>query len=274
MNIDQLSILAIKASVEAGKEILRHYNTSYSIEYKTDSSPLTTADKASHETIIRMIDHHGIPVLSEEGKDIPYHDRKLWTHFWLVDPLDGTKEFINGNGEFSVNIALIQDGSPVMGVVYVPVSGILYYGSAMHGSYRINCNNKDIGAINKLTELKRISERLPVNHERYITIMGSRSHQTPENSKLINSISQHFENVNIVNAGSSLKFCRLAEGAADIYPRLGPTMEWDTAAGHAVCKYAGNLVLDYDTREEMEYNKENLLNPWFIAIHPNFIKFI
>lgn len=274
MNIDQLSILAIKASLEAGKEILKHYNTSYSIEYKTDSSPLTTADKVSHDTIIRMIEHIEIPVLSEEGKDIPYQDRKLWTIFWLVDPLDGTKEFINGNGEFTVNIALIQDGIPVMGVVYIPVTGILYYGSAMFGSYRINCNDNDIALINEMAELKKVAEILPVNYVRPVTIMGSRSHQTPENSKLINSISRHIEQVVVENAGSSLKFCRLAEGSADIYPRLGPTMEWDTAAGHAVCKYAGNLVLKYNSKEEVEYNKENLLNPWFIAIHPEFIKYL
>lgn len=274
MNIDQLSILAIKTSVEAGNEILKHYNSEYSIEYKTDQSPLTTADKASHNAIVRNIENTGIPVLSEEGKDIPFRERENWRVFWLVDPLDGTKEFISGNGEFTVNIALIDNGSPIMGVVYVPVTGVLYYGSALYGSYRLQCESNHPYALNSMSEFINVAEKLPLRQVRPVTIMGSRSHQTPENSKLISKISRHFEDINVVNAGSSLKFCRLAEGAADIYPRLGLTMEWDTAAGHAVSKYAGIQVLQYGSTSEIEYNKENLLNPWFIAIDPEFLKYL
>lgn len=274
MSLDELSILAIKASVEAGKEILKHYNINYSIEYKEDSSPLTSADKASHDTILKHIEYTGIPVLSEEGKDIPYNVRENWTRFWLIDPLDGTKEFISSNGEFTVNIALIDNGSPVMGVVYVPVTGVLYYGSALYGSFRLVSESCNLDSVGDIIELISVAEKLPLKYTRPVTIMGSRSHQTPENSKLISKVAQHFKEVNIVNAGSSLKFCRLAEGAADIYPRLGPTMEWDTAAGHAVSKYAGIKVLQYGSTVEVEYNKDNLLNPWFIAINPEFFKYL
>lgn len=266
LNTDILSLMAIKASVEAGKAILEHYNSTYAIEYKSDNSPLTTADKEAHNCIVNYLASTGLPILSEEGKNIEYEQRKSWKLFWLVDPLDGTKEFINGNGEFTVNIALIKDNIPVMGIIYVPVWGLLYFGALEYGSYMINLLNNDLNEIASIQEVIKKSDKLPIAYDRKITIMGSRSHQTEENNNLINSFASHFDEVNLVNAGSSLKFCRMAEGAADFYPRLGPTMEWDTAAGHAICKYAGVKVLIYQSEEELKYNKVNLLNPWFLAI--------
>lgn len=269
LNTDILLLMAIKASVEAGKAILVHYNSTYAIEYKSDNSPLTTADKEAHNCIVKYLKTTDLPILSEEGKNIEYEQRKSWNLFWLVDPLDGTKEFINGNGEFTVNIALIKDNVPTMGIIYVPVWGLLYFGTLEHGSYMINLLNNDINEIATIQEVIKKADKLPIAYNRKITIMGSRSHQTEENNNLINSFASHFDEVNIVNAGSSLKFCRMAEGAADFYPRLGPTMEWDTAAGHAICKYAGVEVLIYQSEEELNYNKINLLNPYFLAIRDN-----
>ncbi len=267
---DHLLLMAIKASVRAGETILKHYDSSYSIEYKSDNSPLTTADKEAHNSIIRDLGSTSLPILSEEGKNIVYDKRKQWIRFWMVDPLDGTKEFINGNGEFTVNIALIDHTIPIMGIVYVPVWGILYFGAKEHGSFMINIMKHEIDKFQDIQVLIKQADRLPIVYDRNITIMGSRSHQTEENNRIINSFASNFKDVAIVNVGSSLKFCRMAEGAADFYPRLSPTMEWDTAAGHAICKYAGVDVLVYLSDKELSYNKVNLLNPSFLAINKNF----
>lgn len=274
MQQDNFLVPAIKASLEAGKAVLSHYNTAFDIEYKADNSPLTSADKASHDVIESILSETSLPILSEEGKDIPYHVRKEWKYFWLIDPLDGTKEFINRNGEFTINVALINGKSPILGVIYVPVLKLLYFGTSESGSGMIKVSSKDSLSVDEINELITNATMLPQQHDRPVVIMGSRSHQTPENSRFINSVSAHFDKVSVINAGSSLKFCRLAEGAADLYPRLGPTMEWDTAAGHAICKYAGINVLVYETREEMEYNKLSLLNPWFIASRPDFNEYL
>lgn len=269
--MDDLVLLAINASLRAGKAILNHYKSSYSIEYKSDASPLTSADKEAHEIITQGLMESRLPVLSEEGKLLPYEIRKSWQLFWLVDPLDGTKEFISGNGEFTVNIALIENNSPIMGVVYLPVTGMLYFGSQEHGSYRVHITDKKENLYTNLHSIISASEKLPTHTNRPVTIIGSRSHQNEKTASLINSLIGKFESVDIVNAGSSLKFCRIAEGSADIYPRLGPTMEWDTAAGHAVCKFAGVKVLKYESDEELSYNKENLLNPYFIAVAEKYM---
>lgn len=274
MNIDHLLTIAIKASIEAGNAVLEHYSTAFHIEYKADNSPLTSADKASHSVIESVLAETGLPILSEEGKDIAFNIRKEWPYFWLIDPLDGTKEFINRNGEFTINIALIKDGLPILGVIYIPVLNLLYFGTSETGSRKIKVESKKLLSIAEIKQLISDSILLPQTLNRPVIIMGSRSHQTLENSKLINAVSAQFDKIDVINAGSSLKFCRLAEGAADVYPRLGPTMEWDTAAGHAICKYADISVLVYETMKEMEYNKPSLLNPWFIAIKPDFIKYI
>lgn len=301
---DLFYITALKASVEAGKVIMEYYNNTYTVEYKADNSPLTQADQNAHNCIAGYLKETNLPVLSEEGNNIPYDERKNWKEFWMVDPLDGTKEFINKNGEFTVNIALIKDGLPVMGVVFVPVTGILYFGSEEYGSYRIDSNTYDISSLDAETyDLNKVSavnyesnpdnsnhdinqlttfqdflskaEKLPLNpNNRAVTIVGSRSHQNPENYEFIKLFSSNFETVNVLNFGSSLKFCKVAEGTADFYPRLGPTMEWDTAAGHAVCKFAGAVVYKYKTREEIKYNKENLLNPYFVVVNSKVEAFI
>lgn len=274
LNTGKLLLMAINASVEAGKAILKHYDSSYTIEYKTDNSPLTSADKEAHSCIVRDLNQSKLPIHSEEGKDIGYELRKSWKLYWLVDPLDGTKEFINGNGEFTVNIALIEDGKPIMGIIYVPVWGLLYFGAKEYGSYMINILKNDIGKVSTSQEIIKKADKLPIAYDRKVTIMGSRSHQTEENNRIINSFADHFDDVLIVNAGSSLKFCRMAEGAADFYPRLGPTMEWDTAAGHAICKFAGVDVLVYQSDKELVYNKVNLLNPSFLAIQNKYRQLI
>jgi 3'(2'), 5'-bisphosphate nucleotidase len=265
--LKKLTLIAVNASIAAGAVVLKHYNSSYSIEYKSDLSPLTSADKEAHEVITASLAQTNLPILSEEGKDIAYEQRKQWELFWLVDPLDGTKEFINGNGEFTVNIALIKDGIPILGVVYVPIGELLYFSNYTSGSHR--SLDSSVGSVfNDYSELINNSVKLPLSTTSTVTIMGSRSHLTIETSQIIQALVNKFGDVTTITAGSSLKFCKLAEGTADIYPRLGPTMEWDTAAGHAVCMYASISVIDYNTKEELVYNKSNLLNPWFIAFKP------
>ena len=242
----------ISIATNAGNAIMNIYNQSdkaMEIEYKDDNSPLTRADKESHSIICSSLKSlfPEIPVLSEEGSDIPYLNRKNWKQFWLIDPIDGTKEFIKKNGEFTVNIALIDNNSPVLGVVYAPVLQKYWYGSKK-GSYVIEKNKK-----------RRISINQKTNQT--IKIVASRSHS----SQFLNQFLNHFKNYQLVNMGSSIKICLVAEGKADIYPRLAPTMEWDTAAAHAVLKYANGSLLDLSTQTEMAYNRENMRNSFFIA---------
>lgn len=236
---------------QAGAAIMEIYNGEFNIELKGDDSPLTCADKASHEVIAAGLKKHfpEIPILSEEGKDIPYEIRKKWAQFWLVDPLDGTKEFIKRNGEFTVNIALIKDQKPVLGVVYVPAQEKLFWGSREQGAW---CQEKDEKAV-------PIRAR-KADPAKGLTVVMSRSHPSPE-------LADFLKDVNVAEAlpiGSSLKLCAVAEGRADLYPRLGPTMEWDTAAGHAVVVAAGGSVKNPDGGALL-YNKENLLNPYFVV---------
>lgn len=254
--------LSVKAAVEAGKQILEVYNQDFSVELKSDNSPLTIADKKSHEVIKAALADTGLPLLSEEGKQMAYNERNQWDTFWLVDPLDGTKEFIKKNGEFTVNIALVKNGSPVLGVVYVPVTGVLYFGAEGIGSFSLEVN----GNIEDAETLLSSAAVLPANAEPAVyTIVASRSHNTPETEVFIESKRREHGTVDLVSSGSSIKLCLVAEGKAQVYPRLAPTMEWDTAAGHAVAKFAGCSVYNYETKQEVVYNKENLLNPWFVV---------
>lgn len=255
--------ISILAAVEAGKKILEVYEQDFTVENKSDNSPLTIADKQSHEVIKAALENTGFPLLSEEGKEIPYAERKKWETFWLVDPLDGTKEFIKKNGEFTVNIALVKNGSPVMGVVYVPVTGVLYFGDEK-GSYKATVE-KTFNESN-LAALMQNAEKLPLKSESSVySIVASRSHNTPETDAFIEEKRKEHGEVNIVSSGSSIKLCLVAEGKAQVYPRLAPTMEWDTAAGQAVARFAGCSVYNYETKKELSYNKENLLNPWFVV---------
>ena len=255
--------VAIQAAIEGGKQILDVYQQDFSVYTKEDNSPLTEADKRAHEVIKDILQPTNLPLLSEEGKTSPYAERKDWSKFWLVDPLDGTKEFIKKNGEFTVNIALIKNGTPVLGVVYVPVTGMLYFGYEGKGSYCISVND---GNATDIEALENEALQLPLDSDSDIyTVVASRSHNTPETEDFISLKREKHGEVNMVSAGSSIKLCLVAEGKAQVYPRLAPTMEWDTAAGHAVAKFAGCKVYNFKTNTELEYNKENLLNPWFVV---------
>lgn len=241
----------------AGEAIMAVYEKDFEVEFKADESPLTEADKAAHNIIVAGLleldlrNGTDIPVLSEEGKGIAFSDRKGWECFWLVDPVDGTKEFVKKNGEFTVNIALICQGVPVLGVVYAPALDACYWAKKGKGAFKGG-------------------EKLPLQAAAQRTsykIVASRSHMSEETKRYIANIETDKEK-ELVSIGSSLKMCLLAEGEADIYPRLGPTMEWDTGAAHAVMLEAGMDIVTYgesDSPQRLSYNKENLLNPFFIA---------
>jgi len=235
---------------EAGNAIMQVYKQDFEVEYKQDSSPLTLADKKANDIIEDGLNKLSVsfPILSEEGKEIPYGDRKHWEYFWLVDPLDGTKEFVKKNGEFTVNIALIYKDTPVLGVVYAPAIDKLYWAKKDEGAY-LN------------------SEKLPLKTnktpEDKLFVVASKSHLSTETQKFIDNLKS--KEIEQVSKGSSLKLCMVAEGSADIYPRLAPTMEWDTAAADAVVRTAGKMTYQFKSNEPVIYNKENLLNPWFIV---------
>ena len=262
MNFKELLLKAINASIEGGDAIMQVYASDFSVEHKEDKSPLTLADKNCNEVIERHLKNTEIPFLSEEGVKIPFVERENWEYSWLVDPLDGTKEFVKRNGEFTVNIALIHNGTPVMGVIYVPVKEELYFALEGLGSYKISRNS----VIDNLDQLIATSNKLPINYNRnnYI-IVGSRSHMSVETEQFFDRKKKEHGNVEVMAVGSSLKLCMVAEGKADAYPRYAPTMEWDTGAGHAIVKMAGFSVTQYNTEKEVVYNKEDLLNPWFLV---------
>ena len=244
--------LAIQAAQSASEKILTVYNSEdFSVELKGDASPLTRADKLAHAAIVEILAKTKLPILSEEGKTISYHERKEWKQFWMVDPLDGTKEFIKRNGEFTVNIALIDSGVPVLGVVAVPVTGEIYYGGVGLGAFK-KTGDQEV----KLP--KRLPIDLTANH---IRVVASRSHSNEDTEQFINQLNQPI----LVSKGSSLKFLMLADNQADVYPRFAPTMEWDTAAAHAIVNQCGFRVLKQNSTEELTYNKENLLNPYFLV---------
>lgn len=250
----ELLATAIQAALDAGRDIMEIYDdpeADLGIERKADNSPLTRADKTAHARIMTYLEPTGIPVLSEEGAHLPFDERRTWQRLWIVDPLDGTKEFIKRNGEFTVNIALVEDGSPVMGVIYVPVKQQLYYGIVGEGA-------------TKEEDGVRSSLPLPAS-ERAFTVVASRSHLSAETADFIDNLRREHPNLELVSSGSSLKICLVAEGRADIYPRHAPTMEWDTAAGDAIARAAGREVVDAMTDEPLRYNKEDLHNPWFVV---------
>ena len=262
----QIISLAISAAIKAGDAIMEIYNGSdFDIKIKDDNTPLTKADKASHNIILKTFNDGGNkwPELSEEGKNIPYETRKNWKHFWLIDPLDGTKEFIKKNGEFTVNIALIEKNTPVMGVIYVPARKTLYAGIVGKGAWKIGNISSTINFQKMIVQ----GMNLPfIKKRNKYTIVGSRSHMNQETIDFIENIKKRHPQYEIVSVGSSLKICLVAEGSADIYPRFGPTMEWDTAAGHAIAKAAGKKMITFKEKSELVYNKKNLINPNFIVL--------
>lgn len=262
------SLIAIAA--EAGAAISEVYHTPFDVSYKEDRSPLTLADQRSHAIILNRLQELSpqIPVLSEEGRDIPYDERKAWEYFWLVDPLDGTKEFVKRNGEFTVNIALIHTNGPVAGFIYIPEKRTYYFAAEGLGAYKLVDDDTSLPVLS-LDALLKKAQRLPshagiVQPARPLNIIGSRSHASKEFGEFIEAMKEKYPGVTILSAGSSLKFCLVAEGMADVYPRFGPTMEWDTAAGQCIVEESGGAVVDM-SRKRLTYNKESLLNNDFVV---------
>ncbi len=251
--LDQVNVQDVVAiAKEAGNVIINIYNQNFDVEYKQDKSPLTLADKCANDVIENGLNQlsFNFPILSEEGKETPYKDRKKWEYFWLVDPLDGTKEFVKKNGEFTVNIALIHKDTPVLGVVYAPVLDVCYWAKQNEGAFK---------------DGTRLPCKAAKKHNTY-KIVASRSHMSDETQAFIDAIDTNKEK-ELVSIGSSLKICLVAEGEANIYPRLGPTMEWDTSAAHAIINESGGSLEKYMNGRYLKhkYNKESLLNQWFIA---------
>ena len=264
-NNKEIIRIIINASIDAGRAILEIYDwPDFGVKIKEDNSPLTLADIASSDVINTYLEKTAHPIISEENKQLDYSIRKKWDYCWMVDPLDGTKEFIKRNGEFTVNIALIKQGVPIMGVIYVPVTRELYYADVSHKTAYKTLVGDDHSLNGDLfTKEDRIS---PTNLNKIkVRVVGSRSHMNLDTLNYISNLEKENKEVDIVSKGSSLKFCLVAEGKADVYPRFAPTMEWDTAAGDAICRAVGLMVIAQDTQEELRYNKENLLNPYFLV---------
>ena len=254
---------AIEASINAGKAIMAIYDAPIEVEYKEDKSPLTKADKQANSEINELLKPTGIPIISEENKQVEFAQRKNWKTCWIVDPVDGTKEFIKRNGEFTVNIALVQEGVPQLGVIYVPATKELYYSDVLEKeAFKVTLEEHTFD-IEKIVE--KATPLRPKKRTNELTVVGSRSHMNEETTNFIEQLRSKGAEVDIVSKGSSLKFCLVAEGKADVYPRYAPTMEWDTAAGQAICNAVGIDVISNTTNNQLKYNKENLLNPWFLV---------
>ena len=249
--LSQINIQDIVAiAKDAGVAIMQTYSQYFKIEYKNDKSPLTEADKKSNKIIIKALTKlpTNLPIISEEGASVDFNKRRNWKYFWLIDPLDGTKEFIKKNNEFTVNIALIHNKTPVLGVVYAPALNVTYWAKQGCGAFKEG-------------------EKLPLPTNKTRTtykIIASRSHMSQDTENFINAIKTDRKK-QLLSMGSSLKICLVAEGAADIYPRLAPTMEWDSAAAHAIIIESGKKIIQFHNNRPLIYNKENLLNPWFIV---------
>ena len=260
MKLSQNLKLAIDAAIQAGKKIIEIYNSDdFNLEYKLDDSPLTIADTASNKIIKNILDASNIPILSEEGNILDFNNRKNLKHLWVVDPLDGTKEFIKKNNEFTVNISLIENSVPVIGVIYAPALNVLYFSEKKLGAYKVFITNLD--------EFDHSDPlRLPlVKKFKEYKVLTTRSHLNDKTLDYIDNLKVNNLKVVSVPMGSSLKFCLLAEGLADCYPRFSPCMEWDTAAGQIICDEAGFKVIDLKTMKPIVYNRENLINNYFIA---------
>lgn len=257
--------IAVQAAVHGGDEIMKIYQLDdLGVEYKEDDSPLTLADKKCNEIIVSYLENTEFPIISEEIKQLDFSERKNWETCWIVDPLDGTKEFVKRNGEFTVNIALVKNGKPLLGVIYVPVTKELYFADVSKKLTLKSTLSEHKVDLEKLVGLSKEIKPSTPNKE-LIRVVGSRSHMNEATENFVTSLKKDYKNVEIVSKGSSLKFCLVAEGKADIYPRYAPTMEWDTAAGQAICEASGLKVISNETNKPLLYNKENLLNPWFLV---------
>jgi len=253
MTLESWCKAATQIAIAAGQQILTVYEDEFEVEYKADESPLTLADQRAHQTIVAGLDAlaTGLPILSEEGEIPDYSSRSRWSRYWLLDPLDGTKEFVKRNGEFTVNIALIDEGVPVLGVVHVPVTGVTYFSWLGGGSWRQQAGLQPV----------QIAVRTAPPEGR-LAVVCSRSHRGERLEQLL----QNLGDFDAVPMGSSLKLCLVAEGGADFYPRLGPTSEWDTAAAHAIVLEAGGQVVDLQMRPLRYNQKDSLLNPEFLVL--------
>lgn len=247
---------------KAGKAIMLIYDEEFNVEYKDDKSPLTMADLKANEIICSALTnlYPNIPIMSEENREIPYEKRKGWEYYWCIDPIDGTKEFIKKNGEFTVNIALIHKNKPVLGVVYAPAIDEMYKAKKGEGAFKEVLSTQG-SVISK--------EKLPIHVNsgvaKNMVVVASKSHLTKETQEFIDNLALNTEHLALVSKGSSLKLCMVAVGEADIYPRLAPTMEWDTAAADAVVREAGKMTYQFESNEPVVYNKVDLLNPWFVV---------
>lgn len=249
--LDEIDIEDIKnIALEASKAIIEIYKKDFSIEYKDDKSPLTEADLKANEIICSALEklYPNVPIMSEENKQTEYEIRKNWEYYWCIDPIDGTKEFIKKNDEFTVNIALIHKDTPVLGVVYAPALGDVYYAKKGEGAFLNN---------------KKLPLKINNNPKEKLYVVASKSHLSSETQEFIDNLDSN--EIEQVSKGSSLKLCMVATGEADLYPRLAPTMEWDTAAADAVVREAGKMTYQFENNKPVIYNKENLLNPWFIV---------
>jgi 3'(2'), 5'-bisphosphate nucleotidase len=281
-----LLLVALRATARAFPEILSVYRGSFTVDTKADLSPVTEADRRSDRVITEELSRaSSYPILSEEGRSIPYSERRDWRNYWIVDPLDGTKEFVKRNGEFTINIAFMEQNVPVLGVVYAPLPDLLYFaweGGSLEssgrpdmpgGSYRLEGFSKFAAEISEslVERATRLPRRDPFDFDETqkkasITVVGSRSHRGPRFEGYVLELRRRYcERVEIRTSGSALKPCLVAEGAADIYPRFGPTMEWDTAAPHAVVRGVGKRMVSYESGRELVYNKEHLVNPSFLV---------
>ena len=258
LNDPKILLEILNIAIDAGKEILKIYNDDIIIESKEDNSPLTKADINSNKIIINRLQNlePNFPILSEESL-IDWNERKDWNKYWLIDPLDGTKEFINKNGEFTVNIALIKNAKPILGIIYSPFLSELYFAQKDQGAYKINCSD----TIKSLENSEKILSNNKKNSDEII-IIGSRSHS---NNKFNEWINKNYKNYQILQKGSSLKFCEIANGNADLYPRFGPTSEWDIAAGHIILEEAGGFLKTFENQSIKYNSKESLINPEFLA---------
>lgn len=256
--------IAIRAALEAGEAIMKVYNSDFRVVVKKDQSPLTAADKEANRIINYHLKPTHIPIISEENKQLDYQIRKNWTSCWIVDPVDGTKEFIKRNGEFTVNIALVENKAPILGVIYAPDSKTLYVANVKSKEAYKTILKRHNTSFEELTQNWK-----PICHkattDQLIKIVGSRSHMNQDTLDFVESLKKDGNEISIISKGSSLKFCIVAEGKADCYPRFAPTMEWDTAAGQAICNAVGIQVISNETNQMLLYNKENLLNPMFLV---------
>lgn len=256
--------IAVQAALKAGAAIMEVYDSpDFGVEMKADKSPLTIADKKANDIINSYLLPTAIPIISEENKQTDYTIRKNWQQCWIVDPVDGTKEFIKRNGEFTVNIAMVRDGNPILGIIYVPVTKTLYVAELSNKtSFKAVLESHKTSLEDIIAKAVQLKPKTP---GKAIEVVGSRSHMSPETMAYVTDLEKEGYQVTVVSKGSSLKFCLVAEGNADRYPRFAPTMEWDTAAGQAICNAVGVQVIAEDTKAPLLYNKKNLLNPWFIC---------